>query len=305
MATPLQTDLQTFGSGFVVDRDTVWFTVQIDALLEQGSAASSILRLVLPTSKWSSRHLRWTAIRLSITPGPHVNALGPGGEFLSFAPGVPATDELIDDGPEGVKFRGPMRDLRFIGNHLYAAGMSRQVYRREGPGRWSRADAGTVQPLGDLTVAGFNAIDGLSEDDFYGVGFGGEIWRRRKGKWKQLDSPTNVVLSRVRVVNPELAYAVGQRGVLLRGAGDTWEVVDHQSTEEDLWSVEWFHDELYVASDRAVYRLTASGSLQEVDMGLGDDRTYYDLHANDGVLWSIGPKHLSWTDGTRWNDGDV
>jgi hypothetical protein len=231
--------------------------------------------------------------------------LGVGGEILEAARGAKPTEELIDPGPGGVKSRGPMCDLRWIGGHLYAAGMNRQVYRREGPGRWSRADAGTVQPLGSMTVAGFNAIDGLSEDDFYGVGFEGEIWRRQRGRWRQLDSPTNVVLTRVRVVKPELAYAVGQRGVLLRGCGDAWEVVDHGMTEEDFWGLEWFQEKVYMSSAKAVYRLRSDEELDildTVDMRLGRNRTCYDLHANDGVLWSVGPKHLSWTDGTRWND---
>jgi hypothetical protein len=304
---PGHTESFTFKTGFVEHKDSVCFVTQIDALAEAGCEDSSLLVLTPSSSGWRSAHVQWPAIRVYVSPTPDARLfmLGVGGEVLEAVEGASRSESMIDPGPGGVKSRGPMCDLRWIGGHLYAAGMNRQVYRREGPGRWSRADAGTVQPLGSMTVAGFNAIDGLSEDDFYGVGFEGEIWRRQAGRWRQLDSPTNVVLTRVRAVKPDLAYAVGQRGVLLRGCGDAWEVVDHGMTEEDFWGLEWFQEKVYMSSTKAVYRLKSDEELDlldTVDMRLGRNRTCYDLHANDDVLWSVGPKHLSWTDGTRWND---
>lgn len=300
---PKHTDLYTFKTAFIQSRDAVWLVAQSDQLASLGSDASTLLRFERVTSSWGVAHVRWAALRCAAEPGPaaRVFLLGTGGEILTYVRGTKPTEERIDE--EGVRQRGPMRDLRWIGTHLYACGMSRQVYRREGPGQWSRADAGTVQALGDMQVAGFNAIDGLSEDDLWAVGFGGEIWRRKAGRWRPLASPTNVVLTRVRAIRPDLAYAVGQRGVLLQGKGDAWTTIDHGAMEEDLWAVEWFKDQLWVASAKGLYRLTDLGRLREVDLGLGEGRTHYDLHANDGLLWSVGPKHLAWTeDGVRWND---
>jgi hypothetical protein len=306
---PHHADLYTFNSVFIHKKTSIFLLAQIDSLVEMGSERSSLLRLSMPNAQWAARHFEWSGIKLWVSPldVPEIIILGSGGEILRAIPGNPNSDEeMIDEGPEGVKYRGPMRDLRRIGEHLYAAGMGRQVYRREGPSQWSRADAGVVQPIGHMSkdgnVAGFNAIDGISEDDIYAVGFGGEIWRREKGRWRQLDSPTGVVLTGLKVVRPDLAYAIGQRGVLLEGKGDAWRAIDHQATEDDLWGIEWFKDHLYVSSAKGVFRLALSGDLQPVDMGLGTGRTYYDLHANDGVLWSVGPKHLSWTDGSKWMD---
>ncbi len=121
--------------------------------------------------------------------------------------------------------------------------------------------------------------------------------------WRQLDSPTNVVLTRVRVVKPDLIYAVGQQGVLLQSNGETWKVIDHHVTDDDFWGLEWFKDRLYIASEPCLYRLKSTGTLEAVDTGDSeDDQTYYDLHANDGVLWSVGPKTLLWTDGKKWHE---
>jgi hypothetical protein len=204
------------------------------------------------------------------------------------------------DGPQG---RGPLRDLKWIGNHLYAVGMSRQVYRREGVGIWIHRDEGTVLPLGSKTVAGFNSIDGISEDDFYAVGFGGEIWRSLNGRWREIESPTNVVLHRVRVIRDDLAYACGQEGVLLRGRGDGWEQIDHGATEDDLWDVEWYGDRLYVAHDDGLFLLTDADDLDIVKFGIRGTITCRHLHANDGVLLSSGPKNVLWTgDGKKWQD---
>jgi len=152
-------------------------------------------------------------------------------------------------------------------------------------------------------VAGFNSIDGLSEDDFYAVGFGGEIWRCLKGRWRQIESPTNVVLHRVRVVPDDLAYACGQEGVLLRGRGDEWEQIDHGATEDNLWDLEWYGDRLYLAHDDGLFTLKGANSLEAVKFGIRGTITCRHLHANDGVLLSSGPKNVVWTsDGKKWEE---
>lgn len=150
-------------------------------------------------------------------------------------------------------------------------------------------------------VVGFNAIDGASEDDVFAVGYRGEIWRAMAARWQRLESPTNAILHRVRVAQPNLAYAGGQRGVLLRGRGERWEPIVHDATRDDLWGMEWFGGSLYVASESAVFRLADDDTLEVV----GERTLEYcgHLSAADGVMWSFGTKQLAWTvDGSAWND---
>src|ERR1035437_4325150 len=235
----------SFGSGFVQDRGTMRVIAQIDELVDAGATASRVMKWV--SGNWSQFSLEWSAVRVcQLAEPPQVFVLGPGGEILVGSSKGAPQEEALDETMQGPQGRGPLRDLRWIDKHLYAAGMSRQVYRREGVGIWRHRDEGTVLPLGSKTVAGFNSIDGLSEDDLYAVGFGGEIWRCLKGRWRQSESPTNVVLHRVRVVRDDLAYACGQAGVLLRGRGDGWEQIDHGATEDDLWDAELYGGRIFL-----------------------------------------------------------
>jgi len=218
--------------------------------------------------------------------------------------GIIDKNRVIEETIEGPQSQGFIRDLRVIGHHLYATGMGRQVYRRLGPAEWGSFDHGLVNISTDyLDITGFNAIDGASEEDIYAVGFDGEIWRCVSGEWRQVASPTNLILERVRTLKPDLVYAAGQGGILLRGHDEVWEVIHQTETDEDFWGLEWFRDRLYLSTDSGLFRLNDRDELESVDLGLGGPRTYSQLHANNGALWSFGPKHLSWTeDGGTWND---
>ena len=181
--------------------------------------------------------------------------------------------------------------------------MGRQVFRREGADNWTRQDQGVVLPRGEIQLCGFNSIDGLSEDAIYAVGFNGEIWLRSHSKWQQQDSPTNLVLHKVKVVREDLIFASGQMGTLLRSDGNHWETIEHDAITDDLWGMEWFQGELYLACDSGLFKLDSKDQLVEVDMQLSPKPTCRHLHANDGVLWSCGPKHVTWTeDGQTWSD---
>jgi hypothetical protein len=231
MATSLPISIR---SGLSLGPDACRIIAQIDELIDAGEIDSEIYRWEREAG-WSARSVEWVAIRAA--PGTRSGVfftLGFGGQIDVEDNGTHA-DEYIDRLPNGRRdFGGDLRDIRLIGKELFVAGMSRQVYRRIADGEWAHEDEGTRQLDGDLSVAGFNAIDGTDPDDIYAAGFGGEIWHRRGGRWHQVESPTNVVLHRLRVVAPDLVYACGQQGVLLRGHGDIWTVVEHGQPAENF-----------------------------------------------------------------------
>lgn len=298
------TNPYSFLFGFVQNRQCGRVIAQIDELKDSGSTASTLLKWSRLENRWFSFRLDWHATRLCIKDNPEIEliAVGPDG-IVSVGTSSGNHEEDIDATDKGPKRKGDIRDLRLIGTHVYVTGMSRQVYRREGSGNWTRQDNGMVQDPGTIKVSGFNAIDGVSEGDVFAVGFGGEIWRRQKNVWRKLDSPTNLVLYRVRTVNKNLAYACGQDGVLLRGNGDRWEPIPHSTVDEDLWGMEWYQDRLYVGCDSGIYILTEDDNLEKIDIGLSGKKTYRHLHQNDGVMLSVGPKHVLWTeDGHSWKD---
>jgi len=294
----------SFLSGFVQDRNTGRVIAQVDELKDAGSTSCWLMKWTRLDRKWYSFDLSWHATRMCVLekPHPHLLAVGPAG-IVSVNTPKGDEEEEIDSTEDGPKRRGDIRDLRAIGEHAYVVGMSRQVYRREGPGQWVRKDQGVVQPRGTLDLAGFNAIDGLDELDLYAVGFGGEIWHCHNNNWHKLDSPSNLVLLRVRVVNKELVYVSGQQGTILRGQGHHFKAIKQDVTKDDFWGMEWYRDQLYVACDSGIYVLTDGNDLLKVDMGLANDITFRHLHANDGVMFSFGPKHIVWTeDGLAWHD---
>jgi hypothetical protein len=56
----------------------------------------------------------------------------------------------------------------------------------------------------------------------------------------------------------------------------------------------------HVATTSALYRLQCD-ALQPVDFGGGDaPQSFYHLTAADGVMWSIGERHVFSFDGRRW-----
>ncbi|NJO18628.1 MAG: hypothetical protein HC877_23745 [Thioploca sp.] len=211
-------------------------------------------------------------------------------------------EEHIDESVEGPERRGFLRSMRMIGKNLYATGMQRQVYRRIDEAKWQRMDQGILIPHGSDIITGFNSIDGFNEQDIYAVGFGGEIWHYNGRIWQQLDSPSNLILSNVKCVPPDTVYICGQIGTLLRGRDNQWEIIEHEVTTEGFFGLEWFQNKLYVASSNNIFILE-DNSLKPIEI-LKDKEFFTSghLHSNDGILLSVGSKHLVYTDGESWTE---
>jgi hypothetical protein len=242
----------------------------------------------------------WSVVSMCVSRKPLVQglALGTWGEVLAIdANGF--REERIGSGKDSPSARGPMRALRSIAGTAYAAGMNRQVYRRDAPGRWAAIDRGARPPAGDKTIVGFEALDGFAPGEIYAVGWDGAIWRYDGSLWSELDSPTNVVLTCVCCAGDGNVYAGGRRGLLLRGRDWQWEVVNQADTAEDFWSLAWFRNKLYLATMRAVYTLEQDG-LRQVDMQADDPITCFHLSSAEDTLWSIGSKDVMAFDGTAW-----
>lgn len=95
-------------------------------------------------------------------------------------------------------------------------------------------------------------------------------------------------------------YACGRKGFLIKGRDQTWDAVNTQGLEDDIWSLAWFNDRLYLSTMYDVYTLEKNG-LRELEMGTDWPRSCHRLSAEDGVLWSIGAKDVMAFDGTAWS----
>ncbi|WP_228378024.1 beta propeller repeat protein [Chryseobacterium luteum] len=209
-------------------------------------------------------------------------------------------DEIIASCGVDPRKRGPLREIRGIAKgRAYAVGTCRQAYVRDGEDQWRCIDESAQVGDTPITDTSFESIDGFSEQEIYTVGWEGEIWKYDGSVFSQQNSPTDLALYKVRCAPDGFVYACGQLGTLLRGRDDQWEVIEHDSTEEDLWGMEVFDGHLYVSSISFVYRLE-DGKLNPVDFGDDIPRTCYHLSAADGIMWSIGSKDIMEFDGSDW-----
>jgi hypothetical protein len=243
----------------------------------------------------------WSIVSMTICeyPTPQVIAIGAWGEVLCVG-GGDVHEEQIISGDDSPKTRGPLRFVRSIDGIAYAVGMGRQVYKRVDLNNWISIDQGARPEAGNKELVGFDAIDGFSATEIYAVGRNGEIWIFNGKIWRQIDSPTNMILTNLCCANDGNVYACGRNGTLLKGRGDEWEIIDHELLTDDLWGLAWFNDKLYISTRKIIFEMASKDDIIIVDMGKDKASTCYHLSAADGVMWSIGAKDVMAFDGKTW-----
>jgi len=240
----------------------------------------------------------WATASMTVSkfPQEQMIAMSAHGEVKLFGSGKQSDEQITtpDGSPET---RGLLRKLRTIENRTYAVGMGRQVYRRENEDDWRCLDQKIRPAIGE--VKGFESIDGFSSSDIYAVGWDGEIWHFDGQDWEQKSSPTHVVLTNVLCAGDGNVYIAARQGLLIRGRGDSWESIEHESMDEDIWDLAWYGEALYLSPYRGLFKLVGD-KLVPVDFGTDKAWTTYHLSAADGVLWSFGKKDVMAFDGQTW-----
>ena len=226
-------------------------------------------------------------------PNEKFIAVGEDGDVFTYVGGQSA-DEKITPKPNVLRAMGVVEGFPL------ACGMKRQVYRRTGNNTWAALHA---PPPAEGENAGFEAIAGFALTEIYAVGWNGEIWQYDGAAWTNRASPTNLILTGVCCAGDDHVYVCGQRGTLLRGRNDVWDVVDLGEFTDDFWDVRWFNGVLYLATMKNLYELTPTGVLP-VDFGPDQPATCYRLTDAQGVLWSVGESDVFSFDGTAWTRAD-
>ncbi|MCY1299630.1 hypothetical protein D9M69_462900 [compost metagenome] len=271
-----------------------------DDLVVEGVPHSMLF--TLNRGNWGAQNLQWMACSGSVihVPNERFLALGEEGFVWAIGGGESKEEDPVGDGELSPETRGPLREIRGIcRGKAYAVGTCRQAYVRDESNVWRCIDQTAQTAVADITNTSFESIDGFSEQEIYTVGWEGEIWQYDGTRFVQIESPTNLALYKVRCGADGYVYACGQLGILLRGRGNKWEVIDHESTVEDLWGMEYFNEKLYVSSTHFVYALE-NGKLERVDFGEDIPGTCYHLSAADGIMWSIGAKDVMEFNGEAW-----
>ena len=288
----------SFVGGAVRDHKRAYLLAVQDDLAEKREPHGAFFTWV--DGRWGQENVQWAAVSLCVarTPKHQMIAVGEYGDVLVAGSGELYHEE-IKVGRLLPETRGTLRCVRAIDGIPYAAGMDRQVYRRVGPKKWMCIDASMRPKPGSRRVVGFESIDGFSEQDIYAVGWDGCIWHYNGVTWKEIESPTNLILAAVCCAGDGWVYASGQEGILLRGRDQRWEVLQHGHSQ-NLTSIAWYGGELFVSSEQLVYTL-AKHKLKPATFGKDIPGTAYHLHSADGVLWSIGAKDIMAFNGRRWS----
>lgn len=234
--------------------------------------------------------------------GNEVIILGRLGQIIRIVNG-----EVYHENIQGPDDYGFLTDIKVIENSVVATGMSRQVYLRKDNKNWIRFDDGVLDNSIEVDkVTGFRSIDGCSITDIYAVGLEGEVWNYRDAVWREIVSPTNMILEQIKAVTPNDIYAVGQSGIILYGGGDKWEIVEQSITDDDFWGVEWFNNSIYITSATDIYKLNAEKELEIITPKEKGPQQFSRLRASQGVLWSFGYEKAFWTkDGNTWEEATI
>ena len=290
----------SIGTGVVRYSDLGYLITTNDVSICEGYRGSILFGL--DRGIWGAGTLPWLACSGTVchVPAERYLVLGTDGSVRASGGGAIKEESPIASCGVDPKKRGPLREIRGIANgRAYAVGTCRQAYVREDEDQWRCIDQSAQVGDTPITDTSFESIDGYSEQEIYAVGWEGEIWQYDGAVFTQRNSPTRLALHKVRCAPDGFVYACGQLGTLLRGRHDQWEMIGHDSTQDDLWGMEVFDGQLYVSSNHGVYRLE-DGTLQPVDFGDDVPRTCYHLSAADGIMWSIGPKDVMQFDGVTW-----
>lgn len=194
--------------------------------------------------------------------------------------------------PDSPRFGG-IRSVSEIATKAYAVGYQGMVYRLDELRTWTRIDEGLS---GNLKL---EAIHGFDDSDLYAVGLHGELWHYNGNTWAKRDLPTNQNLNMVKCVQDGSVYIAGHGGILIRGTGETWKIIEQKQTKDHLWDVEWFNGQVYVSTMRNVFRLHEE-ELEPVAFGDDAPKSCYQLSSANGVMWSNGEFDIMSFDGQRW-----
>jgi len=223
------------------------------------------------------------------------------------------TESPIPDRSSEFGYR-TIKGLERVGTTIYAAASWRHIFKRTGKNNWQditenidRSDIIDKKGGGWNTkkagYSGFRCIGGITENNLYAAGNGGDCWHFDGNIWRRIDLPTNECVYKIVAVNPDLVYMACGGGVLLEGAQDTWRVIKYENDHISFTEMVLFQDVLYVATDYSMYKLVDGELVNsrpasenfEIEMF-----THHSLSANEDIMLMCGETSVAISDGEFW-----
>jgi len=154
----------SFFTGAVRKRTLMHVALGSDDLIK-AKAPHAILGAWEKGKWWDAGQLKWHVVSMGVCKHPKEQtiALGEYGKAWLVGSGD-KHEETVEDAKGTAKERGSLRCVRGIDGKAYAAGMDRQVWRRDGEKQWTCIDD-SMRPGPKEDDVGFEGIDGFSAKD--------------------------------------------------------------------------------------------------------------------------------------------
>jgi hypothetical protein len=315
-----------FTNGVVLLNDYLWLSGALDSMPAFSAHSRLIIYDEQDNKPWLWFDVDWwcaAIAKFKIEGISAVCAMSQEGEvvlcFLGGGePGEDSTPTEYEKIPgaglnaEDAKGWGYMEELRQIGDHLYACGVSGQVYKREGENRWVHMDNGILQPIGKDDFWIPHDINGPHESAIYLAGcvftkgtppflsfWNGSIWRN-------ISLPEVAEsIAQIFVESETRIWLCGQNGTLLLGnARDGFKSLSRIEDNQLFTSITMFGGKVYLGSDQGPFVYDPARpdlGIYELKTNLFpklEDVNFVDAH--DGVLWTFGSKDIARFDGRSW-----
>ena len=201
----------------------------------------------------------------------------------------------------------PLRSIAVDGiGNLIIVGSLHQVYKSDNLNLWKRtllrSSSITKAADSDLDIPyGLESVDSFNKCETYAVGWNGECFIEIDDSWKPISLPTNLDLYKVICAPDEYVYICGDNGIVLKGRGNKWTIINNELTDDKLWGLSYFKSRIFVSSMYNLYEIIDE-SLVPLQFNESDEippNTYL-LSACTDTLWSIGERNLYQFDGEKW-----
>ena len=215
--------------------------------------------------------------------------------------------------------------IKNIHGTIYITGTHRAVVRRDGINKWtliskeikdlSQKTYDLAEKKGGSFHPGFRCIDGFeAHKELYAAGGKGDVWYFNGKEWTGVDIPlAQMHISSICCAADGYVYIAGRFGALLRGRGDSWEIINHQQTEADFRDIVDYNGTVYVCTEGELYTVEKNTNekdnkqadkqhtLKTVDFGaIGKPFSFSALYANHGLLMASGSFSACIFNGKDW-----
>ncbi|MDH4556937.1 hypothetical protein E8F11_17480 [Pseudomonas sp. BN417] len=202
----------------------------------------------------------------------------------------------------GEKLRGTLERFATIDDELYVAGSGRMVGLRQGKNQWKWLSENVPYDMdSEVSTAGFDAIDGFSQEDIYAAGGKGDVWHYNGKIWRRVDFPSNVTIETMCCGADGRVYIGGYEGLTFVGRGDTWKPVKRREVIPlGFKDMVWYEDRVWCTNDNGVWWII-NDEIVPADIPALAKVSSGNLSARDGVLLLAGFYGAAYLENGQWH----